>query len=41
MKVYKLRVSVGEIIKYYEEEKNSEAARTMQAIQKLKDIAAT
>jgi predicted transcriptional regulator len=41
MRIYKLGVPIGEIIKYYEEEKNSEAARTMQAIQRLKDIAAT
>ena len=40
MKVYKLRVSVGEIIKHYEEVKNSEAAQTMQTIQRLKDITA-
>ena len=40
MKVYKLNVPIGEIIKHYEEEKNSEAARTMQAIQKLKEITA-
>jgi predicted transcriptional regulator len=39
-KVYKLRVSIGEIIKHYEEEKNSETAKTMQAIQRLKDIRA-
>ena len=41
MKIYKLGVPIGEIIKHYEEQKNSEAARSMQAIQKLKDIAAT
>ena len=41
MKVYKLNVPIGEIIKHYEEEKNSEAAKSMQAIQRLKDIAAT
>jgi predicted transcriptional regulator len=41
MKVYKLGVPIGEIIKHYEEEKNNEAARTMQAIQRLKDITAT
>ena len=41
MKIYKLGVPIGEIIKHYEEEKNSEAARSMQAIQRLKDIAAT
>jgi predicted transcriptional regulator len=40
MKVYKLGVPIEEIIKHYEEEKNNEAAKTMQAIQKLKDITA-
>ena len=40
MKVYKLNVPIGEIIKYYEEQKNSEAAKSMQAIQRLKDIRA-
>ena len=40
MKVYKLSVPIQEIIQHYEEEKNNEAARTMQAIQRLKEIAA-
>jgi predicted transcriptional regulator len=40
IKVYKLNVPIGEIIKHYEEQKNSEAARSMQAIQRLKDITA-
>ena len=40
MKIYKLGVPIEEIIKYYEEQKNSEAARSMQAIQRLKDIRA-
>ena len=40
MRVYKLSVPIGEIIKHYEEEKNSESAKTMQAIQRLKDISA-
>jgi predicted transcriptional regulator len=40
IKVYKLNVPIGEILKHYEEEKNSEAAKTMQTIQKLKDITA-
>jgi len=40
MKVYKLNVPIGEIIKHYEEEKNREAAKTMQAIQKLREITA-
>ena len=37
MKVYKLSVPIQEIIQHYEEEKNSEAAKTMQAIQRLKE----
>jgi len=40
MKVYKLKVPIGEIIKHYEDVKNSEASKTMQAIQRLKDIRA-
>ena len=40
MRIYKLGVPIGEIIKHYEEQKNSEAARNMQAIQRLKDIRA-
>ena len=40
MKVYKLSVPIGDIIKHYEDVKNSEAARSMQAIQRLKDIRA-
>ncbi|MGD0954995.1 MAG: ArsR family transcriptional regulator [Methanotrichaceae archaeon] len=38
MKIYKLRVPIEKIIQHYEEEKNSEAARTMQAIQRLKEL---
>jgi predicted transcriptional regulator len=38
MKVYKLGVPIDEIIQYYEEEKNNEAAKTTQAIQRLKEI---
>jgi predicted transcriptional regulator len=41
MKVYMLSVPIEEIIKHYEDVKNSEAAKTMQAIQRLKDITAT
>ena len=40
MKVYKLNVPIGEIIKHYEEEKNNEAAQNMKSIQRLKDITA-
>jgi predicted transcriptional regulator len=41
MKVYKLTVPIDKIIQHYEEMENSESARTMQAIQKLKEMAAT
>ena len=41
MKVYKLSVPIEKIIKHYEDEKNNEAAKTMQAIQRLREIAAT
>jgi predicted transcriptional regulator len=41
MKIYKLSVPIEKIIKHYEEQKNIEAARSMQAIQRLKDITAT
>ena len=37
-KVYKLSVPIQEIIQHFEEEKNSEAARTVQAIQRLKEL---
>jgi predicted transcriptional regulator len=40
MRIYKLGVPIGEIIKHYEEQKNSEAAQNMKSIQKLKDITA-
>ena len=40
MKVYSLGVSLEEIIKYYEEEKSRESALAMEAIQRLKGIAA-
>jgi predicted transcriptional regulator len=38
MKVYKLSVPIEKIIRHYEEEKNSEATRTMHAIQRLKEL---
>ena len=41
MKIYKLSVPIEKIIKHYEDEKNNEAAKTMQAIQRLREIAAT
>ena len=37
-KVYKLGVPIQEIIQHYEVEKNNEAAKTMQAIQRLKEL---
>ena len=40
MKVYKLSVPIGEIIKHYEDVKNSEATQNMKSIQRLKDITA-
>ena len=40
MKVYKLGVPIGEIIKHYEDVKNSEATQNMKSIQRLKDISA-
>ena len=41
MKVYKLSVPIGEIIKHYEEEKNNEAAQNMKSIQRLKEMITT
>ncbi len=36
VKIYALGATIGEIINYYEEEKNRESARAMEAIQRLK-----
>ena len=41
MNVYKLGVSIEKIIQHYEDVKNNEAAKTMQAIQRLREITAT
>lgn len=41
MKVYKLSMPIEKIIQHYEDMKNNEAAKTMQAIQRLREIAAT
>jgi predicted transcriptional regulator len=41
MKVYKLAVPIDNIIQHYEEETNREAAETMQAIKRLKEITKT
>lgn len=38
MKVYKLRVTIDDIIKHYETEKNRESDRTNEAIQRLKEL---
>jgi predicted transcriptional regulator len=38
MKMYKLRISLDKIIKYYEDEKISESAQAMEAIQKLREL---
>ena len=37
-KIYALRSTIDEIIGYYEDEKNQESARTMEAIQRLKEL---
>jgi predicted transcriptional regulator len=37
-KVYKLSVLIEKIVQLYEDEKNKEAAETMQAIQRLKEL---
>ena len=39
MKVYSLSASLDEIIKHYEDEKGRESALTMEAIQRLKEMA--
>jgi predicted transcriptional regulator len=38
MKIYALRVTIDEIIEHYEAEKTQESGRTIQAIQKLKEL---
>ncbi len=37
-KIYALRSTIDEIIKHYETEKSQESARTMEAIQRLKEL---
>jgi predicted transcriptional regulator len=37
-KIYALRSTIDEIIKYYETEKSQESARTMEAIQRLREL---
>ena len=38
MKIYALRTTIEEIIEHYEAEKNQESARTIEAIQRLKEL---
>jgi predicted transcriptional regulator len=40
-KVYSLSLSLDEIIQHFEEEKSRESARAMEAIQRLREMAAT
>ncbi len=37
-KIYALRSTIDEILKYYETEKSQESARTMVVIQRLKEL---
>ena len=37
-KIYALRATIEEIIEHYEAEKNQESTRTIEAIQKLKEL---
>jgi predicted transcriptional regulator len=38
MKIYALRSTIDEIVEYYEAKKSQEAAQTMMAIQRLKEL---
>ena len=38
MKVYRLTISLGEIIKHFEDEKKKESVKTMESIEKLKEL---
>jgi predicted transcriptional regulator len=38
MKMYKLSISLDKIIEYYEDEKKSESAQAMEAIQRLREL---
>ena len=40
VKVYKLSVPIGEIIRHYEDVKNSESTQAMESIQKLREMTA-
>jgi predicted transcriptional regulator len=41
MKVYRLTKSLNEIIKHFEDEKRRESAKTMESIEKLKELSKT
>ncbi len=41
MKVYRLTISLPDIIRHFEEEKRRESARTMESIEKLKELSRT
>ena len=41
MKIYALRTTIEEIIEHYETEKTQESARTVEAIQRLKELNTT
>ncbi|HWQ19355.1 MAG TPA: ArsR family transcriptional regulator, partial [Methanotrichaceae archaeon] len=38
MKVYRLTISLPDIIRHFEEEKRRESAKTMESIEKLKEL---
>jgi predicted transcriptional regulator len=38
MKIYALSTTIEEIIEHYEAEKNQESARTIETIQRLKEL---
>jgi len=38
MKVYRLTISLGDIIKHFEDEKRKESAKTLESIEKLKAL---
>ncbi len=38
LKIYSMRTGIDEIIRYYKEQKSQEAAKTIEAIQRLKEL---
>jgi len=38
MKVYRLTISLGDIIKHFEDEKRKESVKTLESIEKLKEL---